>query len=62
MAEQKKPDLRDQARVKTTVTDTNSRMAGGDDRPRTVAPTPEFTEVTPDIGKGVGEGQVTKSS
>jgi len=62
MTEQKKPDLRDQVRAKTTVTDTNSRMAGGEDRPKTVAPTSEFTEVTPDIGKGLAEGQATKSN
>ncbi len=58
----KKPDLRDQIRVKTSVTNTDSEMAGGEDRRDTVMPRSEFNELTPDIGKGLAEGQVTKSS
>jgi hypothetical protein len=58
----KKHDLRDDIRAKTTVTDTDSRMAGGDDRPQTVKPHSNMHELTPEIGKHMAEGQVTKSS
>jgi len=58
----KKPDLRDRAGVETTLTNTDSRMAGGDDRPDSVKIKSDFNEVTPEIGKHVPEGQVTKSN
>jgi alpha-beta hydrolase superfamily lysophospholipase len=58
----KKPDLRDRAGVETTITNTDSRMAGGDDRPDSVKIKSDFNEVAPDIGTHVPAGQVTKSN
>jgi alpha-beta hydrolase superfamily lysophospholipase len=58
----KKPDLRDRAGVETTITNTDSRMAGGDDRPDSVKIKSDFNEVLPDVGKHIPEGQVTKSN
>ena len=58
----KKPDLRDQSKVAISVTNTDSRMAGGDDQPQTVKSHSNMHEVTPEIGKHLAEGQVTKSS
>jgi hypothetical protein len=58
--EKKKHDLRDEVRAKTTVTNTDSHMAGGDDKPQTVKSHSGLHELTPD--KPIAEGQVTKSS
>lgn len=60
--ENKKHDLRDQAKAKTTVTNTDSRMAGGDDRRDTVAPKSDMHATSPEIGKNMAEGQTTKSN
>lgn len=60
--EHKKPDLRDQAKAKIAVTDNHARMAGKDDRPEPLKPHANMHEVTPEIGKHLAEGQVTKSS
>jgi hypothetical protein len=60
--ENRKPDLRDQIKTKTSITDTDSRMAGGEDKPKTVQPRSDMHMVTPEIGKHLAEGQVTKSS
>ena len=60
--EAKKPDLRDQAKPGVTPTNTDSRMAGGDDRRDTVAPHSDMHVLTPGIGGKVPDGQVTKSS
>jgi hypothetical protein len=61
--ESKKHDLRDDIKAKTTVTDTDSRMAGGDDRPETVKPHSDMHATAPDPGsRNLAEGQVTKSN
>ena len=45
------------------MTDTHARMAGEDDKgPEPVLPHSDMHMVTPEIGKGLAEGQVTKSS
>jgi hypothetical protein len=62
MTDTRKPDLRDQSKVATSITNTDSRMAGGDDRPQTVKSHSNMHEVTPEIGKHLAEGQVTKSN
>ena len=61
--ESKKPDLRDKAKDKVAVTDTHAQMAGKQDKgSEPIVPRSDMHMVTPDIGKGLAEGQVTKSS
>ena len=60
--ERKKPDLRDQAKAKVSVTDNHARMAGEEDRAEPLKQHSGMHEVTPEIGKHLAEGQATKSS
>ncbi len=61
--ESKKPDLRDQTKGKGSVTDEKAVMAGRGETPESViTPHSNMHELTPEIGKHLAEGQVTKSS
>ena len=60
--ENKKPDMRDQAKAKTSVADNNVQTPGAVDRIDTVILDSGMHELTPEIGKHLAEGQVTKSS
>ena len=59
---EKKPDLRDRAKGKATVTDNNAKRAGEGERSSIGTPRTEMHAVTPEIGKHLAEGQVTKSN
>ena len=61
MTDVKKPDLRNGIE-KSSITDTDSKMAGGDDRRDTVMPKTNMHATAPDVGKHLAEGQVTKSN
>ena len=58
----KKPDLRDQAKAKTSVTNSDAKLAGGDTQRDPMLPSSDMHVVTPEIGKHLADGQVTKSS
>jgi len=60
--ENKKHDLRDDIKATTTVTGKDSQMAGGSDLPEAVKPHSDMHATSPDIGKHLAEGQVTKSN
>lgn len=60
MTEPKKHDMRDGI-PKATITNTNSRMAGGADNPN-VAPKDDNRILTPGPSAPVPDGQDTKSS
>ena len=60
--ENKKPDLRDQVKDKISPTDNHAQMAGEKDRAAPLKPQSDMHELTPEIGKHLAEGQVTKSS
>ena len=57
----KKHDLRDEIPATTSITNTNSRMAGGADNPN-VKVREGNTVLSPGTGSPVPEGQSTKSS
>jgi hypothetical protein len=57
--EHKKPDLRD-GQQKSAAIDNHTNMAGEQDRPGFPLPQSHTHIVTPEIGKGMAEGQVTK--
>ena len=59
--ESKKADLRDQAKPKVSIPNTESRMAGSEDNPNN-KPHSDMHLLTPEVGKNVPAGQVTKSS
>jgi hypothetical protein len=57
--ENKKPDLRD-GKDKTAAVDNHTQMAGEQDKPGFPLPQSHTHIVTPEIGKGMAEGQTTK--
>ena len=61
MTDKKKHDMRDDVPAKTTITNTNSRMAGGLDNPN-VKVKDDGKILTPGASSPVPEGQDTKSS
>ena len=58
----KKPDLRDQVKAKTSVTPSDAKLAGGDTERDPKLPSSDMHVVTPEIGKHLADGQVTKSN
>jgi hypothetical protein len=61
MTAKKKHDLRDDIPAPTTLTNTNSRMAGGSDNPN-VKVKDQGKLLTPGASGSVPDGQNTKSS
>jgi hypothetical protein len=61
MTDKSKHDMRDEIPAKTTITNTNSRMAGGVDNPN-VKVKDEGKILTPGASGSVPDGQNTKSS
>jgi hypothetical protein len=62
MMEHKKPDLRDKAPAKTSVTKADAKLPGGDTTHDPMLPDSDMHVLTPEIGKNLADGQTTKSS